>query len=367
VVHLTEAPKGGPWLHHPEWANQSDHHLNLDYSVIGWISSFLAGRTQKVVVDGYCSESSPVTSGVPQGTVVGPMLFLIYIDNITEGVTSSIRLFADDCLLYREIKNTDDAKALQQDLDRLHTWSKHWQMSFNIKKCNSMTVTNKRRTAVKYQYSMNNEPFQSVDTVEYLGVSISNKLSWAPHVNKTTCNARRTLGFLRRTLHHASQQVRLNTYRTLVRPKLEYASPIWDPHQTTLVNQVEKIQKTAARFILGKPAKKTTDQESVTAMVHSLNLPTLEQRRKEARCTLMFKMVHNLVAIPTTYHPQVPQHDQGTRRRSTHFQVHQPTVDSYKYAFVPRTIIDWNLIPARVTGLETLEAFKSALASRDFI
>ena len=337
------------------------YHLNLNQDVIGWIHSFLSRRTQRVVVDSYSSDSAPVTSGVPQGTVVGPMLFLIYIDDITEGITSSVRLFADDCLLYREIRSHEDTVTLQRDLDQLHAWSSRWQMNFNIKKCNIMSVTNKRKNAIKTTYSMNGQPFDRVDTIEYLGVSLSNKLTWNAHINKITGNAKRTLGFLRRTLQHTNQTIRLNTYRTLVRPKLEYAATIWDPHHATQINQLEKVQKTAARYIMGKPARKSPNQESASQMVKHLKLDSLLERRRQARCTMMFKLTRNLIAVPATYHPQKMQQHQNTRRSATFFQVHQPTVDCYKFSFIPRTIVDWNSLPVSVTSTETLEAFKSAL------
>ena len=121
------------------------YHLNIDFDVVGWIASFLFKRVQRVVVDGDVSDYAPVQSGVPQGTVVGPMLFLIFIDDIRDGISSTTRLFADDCLIYREITSREDAQKLEDDIHKLHNWSRQWQMNFNIKKCNIMTITNARK------------------------------------------------------------------------------------------------------------------------------------------------------------------------------------------------------------------------------
>ena len=117
-------------------------HYNLNQQVTGWIESLLSSRTQRVVVDGYMSQEAPVLSGVPQGTVLGPLLFLIFINDITENVSSQIRLFADDCLIYREIWSPSYCSLLQKDLDTLVKWSKTWGMMFNIKKCNVISITN---------------------------------------------------------------------------------------------------------------------------------------------------------------------------------------------------------------------------------
>ena len=118
---------------------------NLDKHVTGWIQSFLSGRTQRIVVDGHSSSESPVLSGVPQGTVMGPILFLIFINDIAANISSNIRLFADDCLVYREVTSLDDCSELQKDLNTLSSWSTEWGMSLNVSKCNTMTVTNKTK------------------------------------------------------------------------------------------------------------------------------------------------------------------------------------------------------------------------------
>ena len=124
-----------------------------------WIQAFLRDRRQQVVIDGFKSKPSPVTSGVPQGTVLGPLLFLIFINNIGAGLHpgTQIRLFADDCLIYRTIKSKRDAEILQDDLNHLVKWSRTWQMAFNVDKCSVLTVTNARRKKLLHEYNMNGQ------------------------------------------------------------------------------------------------------------------------------------------------------------------------------------------------------------------
>ena len=111
------------------------HHYGIRGRTLSWIESFLANRTQRVAVEGVMSDSAPVTSGVPQGTVLGPLLFLVYINDLPAQVKSEARLFADDCLLYRKICSPDDRAALQRDLDSLQRWERDWLMAFNPDKC----------------------------------------------------------------------------------------------------------------------------------------------------------------------------------------------------------------------------------------
>ena len=117
------------------------YHYGVRDSLLLWINNFLTKRSQRVVVDGEASDWVPVISGVPQGTVLGPLLFLSFINDLSSGITSKIRLFADDCLIYRPIKNIEDSAALQRDLDILHRWSTTWNMKFNTDKCHTIRFT----------------------------------------------------------------------------------------------------------------------------------------------------------------------------------------------------------------------------------
>jgi len=159
------------------------------------LSSFLKNRSQSVVVDGVSSAQVKVESGVPQGRVLGPMLFLLHFNDLPDCVSSRVRLFADDCLLYRPIYETSDQQALQKDLDSLAVWCNRCGMSFNAAKCEVMRMSRKKAVLRKI-YTINEQAVQEVNKARYLGVIISSNLQWSAHVSTTTKKANSTLGFL---------------------------------------------------------------------------------------------------------------------------------------------------------------------------
>jgi len=155
-------------------------HSGIRNSTLSWITDFLQGRTQDVVLDGQTSSESPVTSGVPQGTVTGPLLFLVYINDLPSRVRSTVRMFTDDCLLYQEIHSMNDTKIFQDDLDSLQAWERDWLMEFNPSKCEAITFTKKTKP-VKAEYRLHDIILTAVTSAKYLGVHLSSKLSWNTH------------------------------------------------------------------------------------------------------------------------------------------------------------------------------------------
>ena len=186
------------------------------------------GRTQAVVLEGESSEGVPVNSGVPQSSVLGPLLFLLYINDLAHDIQSQVRLFADDTAVYLTVRNNSDSNILQADLDRLEIWKRTGDMEFNPSKCQVLHIS-KSRHPVSTQYSLHNQALESVDCAKYRGVHLSKDLSWNTHVNNITSTAYKTLGFVKRNVNTTKQSVRELAYKTLVRPQLEYASSVWSP------------------------------------------------------------------------------------------------------------------------------------------
>ena len=177
------------------------------------------------------------------------MLFSLHINDITADIESEIRLFADDCVCYREIKDKEDTLKLQMDIDRLGNWARKWGMRFQPVKCKIMQLTRKHLNKIQASYTLEGAVLENVDSIKYLGVTITNDLRWNTHISNICTKANRTLGFLRRTLFSCPQNVKKAAYRSMVRPILEYGSSVWDPHPEKLQGELEKVQNRAARFV----------------------------------------------------------------------------------------------------------------------
>ena len=147
-----------------------------------WIRSFLLGRTQAVVLEGERSPEAPVTSGVPQGSVLGPFLFLLYINDLPQNIQSQVRLFADDTAVHLTVTSSEDANTLQADLDTLQEWKSTWDMEFNPSKCQVLHITRSRQP-LQSQYTLQGQFLESVDSAKYLGVNITQDLNWNHHIN----------------------------------------------------------------------------------------------------------------------------------------------------------------------------------------
>lgn len=331
--------------------------LHLDPHVLMWIHNFLDSRMQYTVLNGYESDLINVTSGVPQGTVLGPLLFLIFINDLPNSISSHIRIFADDCVLYREITSPNDRKLIQKDLDNISQWCNTWLMPLNKSKCKLIHFSRKRVPS-SFQYVLGDEIIEEVDRYKYLGVVLTSDMTWINHINTISSDTARTLGYIRRCLNAAPPKLRKLAYETFIRPKLEYASTIWNPHQNYLITRLEAIQNRATRYILSNYDYKN----SVSAMKTSLNLLTLEVRRKVARLCLLHKLYH--------YHPTVrssflrtPARSSRRLNNSYNFQRISGSSNAFNKSFLPLTIVDWNSLPESLITITDPVVFKSSIMS----
>jgi len=359
--------------------NKLLHKLDM-YGVRGplhsWLRTFLCKRRMRVVLDGEYSEYTSVDSGVPQGTVLGPLLFLCHINDLPERVKSQVRLFADDCLLYRVINTFQDHIRLQEDLDGLERWATDWGMHFNSKKCYILSIKNKSQ----YFYSLDNEILQRVASSPYLGIQFSEDLKWQTHISAVSKKASSTLGFLRRNLRNCPQPCKRIAYISLVRSQLEYGASVWDPYLKTDIDRLEKIQRKAARFITGD--YRTRVHGCVTHMLHSLKLPPLEDRRRDQRLVLLYKVSNGLL-------PAIPPHQFLTPKRkgrvikakrltdyvavnivekevtnnSKCFLVPRCNTRQFEHSVFVRSTIDWNHLDEATVNASTPEGFVNALCA----
>ena len=223
-----------------------------------------------MVLEGYCSEEVPVTSGVPQGSVLRPILFLVYINDLPEKVKSQVRFFADDTAAYLAIKKPAESKQLQDDLNTLQEWELDWNMEFNPGKCQVIRVT-RARMPIPTQYTLHGQTFEIVPSARYLGVDIASDLSWKPYIARITNSANKSLGFLRRNLKAKSPKHREIAYKAIVCPQLEYAAPIWDPRIQEDIQRIEMVQRRAAQWVLSdySPYSSVSDMLRRLGWTHS--------------------------------------------------------------------------------------------------
>ena len=227
-------------------------------------------------------------------------------------------------------------------------------MSFNPTKCEVLHITRKK-SPIHATYKIHGHDLTVAKNGRYLGVTLSDDLSWKAHVDTTAKKANNSLAFIRRNLSSCPQATKAQAYQSLVRPTLEYASAAWDPYTQSNIQQLEAVQRRAARFVKGD--YRTTS--STSQMIQDLGWQPLQQRRQQAKVTLMYRIVYGLVDIPAQQylHPATS----ATRGHGLRYIVPYTRTDILRHSFFPSAIRLWNQLPQQLVTAPTLEAFKGGL------
>ena len=209
----------------------------VEGDLLNWIQHFLMGRKQRVSVNGILSDWVIVLSGIPQGSVLGPILFVIFINDLPDMVKSTAKIFADDTKIFNRILNRDDHQQLQANLNYLVKWSEEWQLGFNESKCKVLHLgTNNPRL----EYQMNSVTLMTDTAEKDLGVTIDNKLKFHRHISNAVNIASRMLGLVKATFTCLDEITVPRLFTAMVRPHLEYGNVIWSPHYLTDSKEIEK-------------------------------------------------------------------------------------------------------------------------------
>ena len=209
-----------------------------------------------------------------------------------------------------------------------------------------------------HQYTLHGHILEAVDSAKYLGITITSDLRWKNHINQVCSKANKTLGFLKRNLNIASTTVKRNAYTSLVRPLVEFACMAWDPYHSTQSHRLEMVQRRAARYVTNRHHNRS----SVSDMISHLNWKSLEERRKNARLAMLYKMTNNMVNIDTEER-LIPPNRYSRNMHQRSFRVFYHRSDFRKESFFPRTIRDWNALPPAVASAESLGVFKTLLST----
>lgn len=324
--------------------------LGISAAIVSWIEGYLRNRFQSVRIGTSVSEKCEVLSGVPQGSVLGPLLFLLYINDIPAIVNPpvKIKLFADDCLIYSRVLCANDQTKLNKSLQALDLWCQRWGMEINYKKTTYTHVTRKR-DVLKFEYNIGKYALTEVQSFRYLGVTVAHNLDWRIHVDNTYSKVYQKLCFLRRKLTNATKELKLVAYKTFIRPVLEYANVVWSPHKKGLKKKVEKIQRLAARFICSRYRR----ADSVTDMLQQCGLELLESRRTKQWLKFLFQILYGSLELDKEHYVKAPtklgyrkNHSRAIRTVNTH-------TDVYRYSFFPDVIEIWNVVEC--SGVQQFE------------
>lgn len=317
--------------------------IGLPLHIIHWVKTYLSNRKQYVNIDGSSSRFLDVYSGVPQGSVLGPLLFNIYINDIQDVADSSVclKLFADDCVIFTPVNSVSDQITLNGTLNKLAEWCNKWEMVINLQKTVHMSITNKCNK-LPFAYHIENNPLEEVQACKYLGITLTSTLNWSTHINNISSTARKKLGLLNHKLGESPPSLRLMTYKTMIRPSLEYGSAVWDPYTQVNIEKLEKIQRLAVRYVY----KRFRRLDSPSAMLQLAELQPLSERRKEARLKFLASVYFGKLGIKTDGY--LKKHiSRASRHKHSHYI--EPVfarTNLYKYSFFPRTIIEWNSLPS---------------------
>lgn len=335
-------------------------HYGINDPLLSWITDFLNGRKMEVNVSGHKSGLFDVTSGVPQGSVLGPILFILYINILIEkSETSNIYLYADDLKLFREVSSVCDMEKLQNTLERMYDWTCYSLLRFHPDKCNTMRITSSRgdNNLVDGCYSMDEMKLNTVEIEKDLGVYIDNKLTFEYHINMKVKKANSMFGMIRRSFTYMDRTVFKQLFISIVRPHLEYAAPVWNPHLKKLIVLIENVQRRATKTVPGLHLLGYKDR------LKALKLPTLEYRRYRGDMIELYKLTHGIydVNIELLNFRNNERNENASTAHKFSLCKEKSGKDIRRFYFKNRVTDQWNNLPYTIVDAPSLNTFKNRL------
>jgi hypothetical protein len=321
-----------------------------------WIRNWLSGRTQRVVINGKCSGWREVLSGVPQGSVLGPILFLIFINDLgrVARMIDALRKFADDTKLGQRAETMQERESMQEALDNLCQWADTWGMQFNVGKCKVMHFGHRN---LRHKYKMNGQELQETEEEVDIGVMVTKDLKPSGQCRRAARTAQTVLGQLARAFSYRDRHIFMKLYVQYVRPHLEFSVQAWSPWTEADKECLEKVQRRAVRMVSGLAARDYEER------LRELGHTTLEERRHQ----LDMQQVHRILVgkdkvKSETWFKMASDIERVTRAAADplNLRIPAPRLEVRKNFFSQRVPECWNKIPQDLKQATTAKAFRNA-------
>jgi hypothetical protein len=335
-------------------------HKLSSYGITGnllfWIQAFLTNRTQVVKISSHMSTYISVTSGVPQGSVLGPLLFLLFINDLTDSTLPNVhvKLFADDLKLYTELSYSSAHTNFQSQLNLIHLWATTWQLEISYEKCNILNLHDK----LPQTFSFNTTQIRTADSVNDLGVLIAPSLKFNNHIDSIILKAKQRASIIHRSFLSKDKTILTRAFTTYVRPLLEYASPVWSPCHLTLISAIESVQRNFTKRLSG------LQNLNYSERLKLLTLKSLEHRRLIIDLQTCHKIIHQNILITSENFLKLST-TQNLRGHS--FKLTLPLAKNtiQRHFFTTRIVKAWNSLPDKLVTITNPNTFKRALNKHD--
>ena len=338
--------------------------IGIKGHLFDWFKSYLTNRKQRVVIQGSSSSFLDTQAGVPQGSVLGPILFLIYINDITKNITSTTKLYADDTSIYDTIIKHHENESyiiLQNDLNIVNSWAEKWMVNFNPQKTEAMFITRKHdENIVKSNLYFQTEKIQDVTNHKHIGLIHSSDATWKTHLSNIISKAAKRIDILRALKWKLDRKPLETLYLSFIRPLFEYGDIVWDcaPLHQYIFQNIEKLQLEASRVVTG-----TTRYASKILLYNETGWLPLSTRRTIHRLTLFYKIINNECPkhLNTKFEYYNSNRTLHNTRNANNLPIPLCKTETYRYSFFPSSIRLWNTLEPSIRSANSLGSFKSKL------
>ena len=333
--------------------------MGINGNLYTLLRNYILNRKQKVVLNGKMSDWAYPNAGVPQGSVLGPLLFLIFINDINLDLDIPMYMFADDITLICQLKNLQDLEQiLNRNLKNLRKWSKIWRVKFSTVKTKCMMFSNIKIDQMP-TIKLGDEILEFVENHKLLGIILNKKMSWDNHIDFIYSSTNKCVGLLQKTSFLIPRKAKEKIDKSFIKPIIEYGNIIYSNSTITKLNLLDKLQRRCAVICLN--SYKLTE---TVKLYRELGWDTLEHRRKKHKLCLMYKIIKKMT--PTYLHnllPQPSQHTYATRNINNLKHIKCRT-SRYRSSFLPSMILAWNKLPTNIKESATLNIFKTICSEK---